>query len=75
MNDIFKRGVMDFRLIIVALGIMLIFEGIFYFAFPDATKRFMNEVQQLPDKTLRIFGFIALVTGLLLIYLGSRILG
>jgi uncharacterized protein len=66
---------MDFRLIILALGIMLIFEGIPYFAFPEATKRFMNEVQQMPDKVLRIFGFIALVAGLLLIFLGSRILG
>jgi uncharacterized protein YjeT (DUF2065 family) len=29
----------------------------------------------MPDKVLRIFGFIALVAGLLLIFLGSRILG
>ena len=66
---------MDFRLIIVAFGIMLIFEGIVYFAFPEAAKRLMNEVQQLPDKVLRIFGFIALVVGLLFIFLGSRVLG
>lgn len=65
----------NLKLIIIALGLMFIIEGIPYFAFPHVVKRFMLEVLKLPDRVLRIFGFVALVLGLLLIYLGSRVLG
>ncbi len=65
----------NFELIIVALGLMLIIEGIPYFAFPHLVKRLMAEALKLPDGLLRIFGLIALVLGLLFIYLGSRVLG
>ncbi|MBN1572213.1 MAG: DUF2065 domain-containing protein [Deltaproteobacteria bacterium] len=66
---------LDYKLIIVALGLMFIIEGIPYFAFPHLVKRLMIEALKLPDRVLRIFGFIALVLGLLFIYLGSRVLG
>ena len=66
---------MDFKLIVVALGLMFIIEGIPYFAFPNGVKRFMLEALKLPDGVLRIFGFFALLFGLLLIYIGSRVFG
>ena len=66
---------MDFSLIVVAVGLLFIIEGIPYFAFPELVKRFMAQVLALPDRVMRIFGMIALGLGLLLLYLGTRVMG
>jgi len=66
---------MDFSLIVVAVGLLFIIEGIPYFAFPELVKRFMAQVLALPDRVMRIFGMIALGLGLILLYLGTRVMG
>lgn len=66
---------LNFELILIALGLMFIIEGIPYFATPHLVKRFMLEALKLPDRVLRGFGFAALILGLLLMYLGSRVFG
>jgi len=65
---------MDYTLIIVALGLVFIIEGIPYAVFPDFVKRYMTEALKLPDATLRWFGIFALLFGLFLIFLGARVL-
>ena len=65
---------MDYKLIIIGLGLLFIIEGIPYFAFPDKIKRFMAEVLKLPDGTVRGIGLMALLLGLLLVFLGTRVL-
>lgn len=65
---------MDYTLIIIALGLVFIFEGIPYFGFPETMKRYMAEVLELPDGTLRVFGLIALIVGLFLVFLGTKVL-
>lgn len=52
------------------LGLVLIFEGLPYFAFPDKMKRILENLPLIPDSTLRKYGFAAIIFGLLLIYLG-----
>jgi uncharacterized protein YjeT (DUF2065 family) len=57
------------RLLFCLLGLVLIVEGLPYLAFPDKMKRWLSQIQQVPDAQLRIIGFIAMCCGLLLTYI------
>ena len=52
------------------IGMVFIIEGIPYFAFPEKVKIYLSKLLEIRDGTLRIFGFSAIVAGLILIYLG-----
>jgi uncharacterized protein len=52
------------------IGMVMIIEGLPYFGFPDKMKAMMRHILELPDETLRKFGFVLMVTGLLIVYLG-----
>ncbi|MBI5875015.1 MAG: DUF2065 domain-containing protein [Deltaproteobacteria bacterium] len=55
------------------LGLVLVIEGLPYFAFPAKIKEWAISLQELPEKTLRVMGFISIAAGLLLVYLGRRV--
>ncbi len=57
------------RLLLCLLGLLLVVEGIPYFAFPDKMKRWMSKIQEIPDSQLRIMGFAAMCIGLAVAYL------
>ncbi len=65
---------MDFSVLIVALGFIFIIEGIPYVASPDAVKRFTAMIATVPESVLRLLGIFALLAGLVLVYLGARVL-
>jgi uncharacterized protein YjeT (DUF2065 family) len=50
------------------LGLVLIVEGLPYFAFPGKMKEWMSRVRQIPDAYLRVIGFSAMALGLLMAY-------
>ena len=52
-----------------ALGFTILMEGLMPFFFPKAYKRFLKEVSETDPETLRVFGFIAIITGLIILYL------
>ncbi|TYT76014.1 DUF2065 domain-containing protein [Desulfobotulus mexicanus] len=52
------------------IGMVMIVEGIPYFAFPDKMKAMMAEMLKLPSARLRRFGFVLMMVGLALVYLG-----
>ena len=52
------------------LGMVMIVEGLPYFAFPEKMKFWVQKVLEIPDRSLRWFGFVLMLTGLALIYLG-----
>ena len=54
------------------LGMVFIIEGLPYFAFPEKVKSYIMKLKEMPDSTLRILGFSAIVTGLILIYFGRN---
>ncbi len=54
--------------ILAILGALLVLEGIPYFAFPAKAKRWATQVQEVPDRVLRIIGAASMITGLLLLY-------
>jgi uncharacterized protein YjeT (DUF2065 family) len=67
---VIKRIKMDFFLCV--LGMVMIVEGIPYFAFPDKMKVWVQKVLEIPDLQLRRTGLILMGLGLFLVFLGKR---
>lgn len=60
------------ELLLTALGLMLVFEGISPFLAPGRFRGMLEQVARLDDRTLRIAGFCAMLGGLFLLYLGKH---
>lgn len=58
-----------FELLLLALALVLFFEGALYALFPDGMKRMMISVLEMPSGNLRIMGLIAAVIGVFLVWL------
>ncbi len=54
------------------LGMVLVLEGLPYFAFPEKMKEFMRFVLEQDDRTLRLVGGIAMLTGLIIVFVARR---
>ena len=57
---------------LAVMGMVMIVEGLPYFAFPDKMKRLMHQVMEMPDEALRKFGFVLMCIGLLVVYFGQN---
>ncbi len=55
--------------LIVALGLVLVIEGLVYALFPAGLKRMMVLAQEMPDQSLRTGGVIALGVGVFIVWL------
>jgi uncharacterized protein YjeT (DUF2065 family) len=51
---------------------VMIVEGLPYFAFPEKMKVWVTKMLEMPDKHLRRFGLVLMFTGLWLVYLGRN---
>ena len=60
------------KFFICVIGMVMIIEGLPYFAFPEKMKIWIQKVLEIPEGALRKFGFFLMATGLLLIYMGRR---
>ena len=54
------------------LGMVMVVEGLPYFAFPEKMKFWVQKILEMPDSTLRKFGLVLMLTGLGLVYMGKR---
>jgi len=61
---------MDFFLCVI--GMVMIVEGLPYFAFPDKMKGWIQKVLELQDGALRRFGLVLMGVGLFLVYMGKK---
>ena len=59
---------MEFFLCVI--GMVMIIEGLPYFAFPNKMKSWVGKIITSPDNSLRRFGLVLMVLGLSLVYLG-----
>ncbi|MBA4366117.1 MAG: DUF2065 domain-containing protein [Desulfobacterium sp.] len=55
------------------IGMVMILEGLPYFAFPEKIKFFILKITDTPDQTLRVIGLLLMLSGLGLVYLGKQI--
>ncbi|MGD9818143.1 MAG: DUF2065 domain-containing protein [Desulfomonilaceae bacterium] len=60
------------ELFLCVIGMVMVVEGLPYFAFPEKMKSVMAVVQQQPDSALRVFGAALAVTGLVIVYLARN---
>jgi len=61
---------MEFFLSVI--GMVMIIEGVPYFAIPYKMKSWVRKILEMPDSTLQRFGFILMLLGMGLVYLGTR---
>ncbi|MBC2694991.1 MAG: DUF2065 domain-containing protein [Desulfobacteraceae bacterium] len=59
------------KFFLCVLGMVMIVEGLPYFAFPERMKFWLQKIVEMPDETLRKFGFIIMLIGLFIVYLGK----
>jgi uncharacterized protein YjeT (DUF2065 family) len=62
------RGPMDYFLCV--LGMVMVVEGLPYFAFPEKMKIWVKQILEMPAHSLRKFGFVLMLSGVFLVYLG-----
>jgi uncharacterized protein YjeT (DUF2065 family) len=53
------------------LGMVMIIEGLPYFAFPEKMKAWVQKVVATPDNYLRRLGLVLMALGLCLVYFGK----
>ena len=58
------------KFFLCVVGMVMIIEGLPYFAFPEKMKFWIQKVAQTPDDSLRKFGVVLMVLGLVLVYFG-----
>jgi uncharacterized protein YjeT (DUF2065 family) len=61
---------MDFFLCVI--GMVMIVEGLPYFAFPESMKSWIKKIIDMPVGALRKIGLVLMIIGLLLVYMGKR---
>ena len=60
------------KFFISVIGMVMILEGLPYFAFPEKIKIWLVKVSEMPAGQLRMFGFLAMCVGMILVYLGQQ---
>ena len=61
---------MDFFLCVI--GMVMVVEGIPYFAFPIKMKSYVVKILEMPESALRRVGLVLMVSGVFLVYLGRN---
>lgn len=54
---------------IVALGLVLVLEGLLYGGLPGVVKRMAADIVHIPDGVMRVVGLTAMVIGVVLVWL------
>ena len=60
------------KFFLCVIGMVMVVEGLPYFAFPEKMKFVIQKVIEMPDKALQKFGFMLILIGICLVYLGKN---
>ncbi|MDH3609064.1 MAG: DUF2065 domain-containing protein [Gammaproteobacteria bacterium] len=55
--------------LLVAIALVLVFEGIIPFLAPDKFKQALAQLIQMPDQVLRIIGLASMTLGIIFLYI------
>jgi uncharacterized protein len=58
------------KFFLCVIGMVMIIEGLPYFAFPEKIKIWLEQMRQMQPAVLRGFGLALMILGLCLVYLG-----
>ncbi len=59
------------KFFLCVIGMVMVVEGLPYFAAPDKMKNMISMLVELPDKSLRGFGGFLMIFGVLIVYIGK----
>ncbi|NYI28450.1 DUF2065 domain-containing protein [Sulfitobacter geojensis] len=60
-------------LILLALGLVMIFEGLVYALAPSLLERMLEALRQIPEAAVRQIGFLVIVGGLIFVWVAFQI--
>ncbi|MBW2607245.1 MAG: DUF2065 domain-containing protein [Deltaproteobacteria bacterium] len=60
------------KFFLCVIGMVMILEGLPYFVIPEKMKIWVQKIFEMPDSALRRFGFVLMIIGLFMVYLGKR---
>ncbi|MGA7146589.1 MAG: DUF2065 domain-containing protein [Desulfobacterales bacterium] len=60
------------KFFLCVIGMVMVVEGLPYFAFPVKMKLVIQKVLEMSDKGLQKYGFVLMFIGMFLVYLGKR---
>ncbi|MCM2284936.1 MAG: DUF2065 domain-containing protein [Desulfobacula sp.] len=60
------------KFFLCVMGMVMIIEGLPYFAFPSKMKEWVLMMVGIDDANLRKFGFIFMTAGLIIVYLAMK---
>lgn len=60
------------KFFLCVMGMVMIVEGLPYFAFPSKMKQMIRMVTGLDDSSLRRFGFFLMLSGLAVVYFSMK---
>ncbi len=72
MSEIEFTGLKRMKFFLCVVGMVMIIEGLPYFAFPEKMKFWIQKIAETPDGSLRKFGAVLMVLGLVLVYFGRN---
>ncbi|MDY6904474.1 MAG: DUF2065 domain-containing protein [Thermodesulfobacteriota bacterium] len=58
------------KFFLCVIGMVMIFEGLPYFGFPEKMKQWLVQMLELENSVLRMMGFVLMAIGLVLVYWG-----
>lgn len=59
-------------LLLPALGLAIFLEGLPYFVSPPTVRRYLQQMQQMSDGSMRTIGFVLMAVGLAVAYVSTR---
>ena len=60
------------KFFLCVIGMVMIIEGVPYFAMPHKMKNWIGKVLEMPDGMLQRFGFVLMLVGMALVFFGKR---
>ncbi|MFC4625385.1 DUF2065 domain-containing protein [Daeguia caeni] len=54
---------------LAAVGLLFVFEGLFYGGFPAVAKKLAREASEMPENALRLAGVAALAIGVAIVWI------
>jgi uncharacterized protein YjeT (DUF2065 family) len=61
------------KLFVTLIGLLMVVEGLPYFAFPEKMQALMRQIEKMNPDYLRFVGLISTLVGLVICYIAQRI--
>ena len=60
------------KFFVTVLGLLMVFEGLPYFAIPEKMQALMRQIEKMNPDHLRLVGLVSILIGLVICYIAQR---